>query len=315
MFLKSIIKIVVLSFLLTVLSVQGFCSDESILAEADPLQVNIADVINYQVSFVLPADAQIKQPFIKQGKLGDFEIKSFHENIKEDDQNKNQFILSYNLQIFKTGEFSIPAYTVEYRTKPDAKWQSLASDKIDIKVESLLPDKENLSLKPLKPKIIIWGDFLPWIIALFIIALIAGAIYYKTKTKNKTKEEQILKDPAHIIALRQLQTLKQEELIIKGKVKQYYTRLSDCLRQYVENRFALNALAMSTEEFLKKAKALPFLNAEQRSSLKDFLVLSDLVKFAKHGSTNQEAEKAFNAAVSFVEQTKEQGIEEESPKI
>ncbi len=57
-------------------------------------------------------------------------------------------------------------------------------------------------------------------------------------------------DPAHVIALRDLERLMSEKLWEKGEIKAYYTRLTEILRQYLENRFSVYSLEMTTDETL-----------------------------------------------------------------
>jgi hypothetical protein len=89
-------------------------------------------------------------------------------------------------------------------------------------------------------------------------------------------------------------------------MEEFFDRLSGCIRHYLENRFCLRAPQMSTEEFMEIAKTSPLLQGEHKRLLRDFLSLADLVKFARYGSSPQEADQAYNAAHHFVEQTKEE---------
>jgi hypothetical protein len=98
----------------------------------------------------------------------------------------------------------------------------------------------------------------------------------------------------------------------KGQVKEYYTRLSDIVRHYLENRFSYRAPEMTTEEFLSFVRGSSRLAGKHKELLADFLSKCDMVKFAKYGPTPIEILDSFKAAESLVEQTKEEEKVEEA---
>lgn len=83
-------------------------------------------------------------------------------------------------------------------------------------------------------------------------------------------------------AAQSLQALEQEGLPARGMVNLYYTRLSTIARHYIEERFAIPAAEMTTEEFLHKLKQENVFSAKQKELLQEFLNGSDMAKFARH---------------------------------
>ncbi len=288
------------------------CAEAKISASVDAQEITIGDTINYTLSAVLPVDAALKDAFVAEGKLGEFEIRDFKSNIEKDKTQKLR--LDYKLSVFKTGRHTIPAYKITYRGSSKEQWQVLSAEAIDIRVQSVLADGREPGLKPLKPKVMIWRDFWAWVV---VLVLISGALWagFKSWRKNKkVLKEAVVAEPAHVIAYRQLEELQRANLVARGRMDEYYEKLSGCLRRYLEKRFFLRAPWMSTEEFLKEVKASPVLNAAQRAVLKEFLLLSDLVKFARYGSSAKEASEAFARAKSFIDQTKQEENQEEKTK-
>jgi hypothetical protein len=94
-------------------------------------------------------------------------------------------------------------------------------------------------------------------------------------------------------------------LIEAGRVKEYYYRLSNILRHYIENRFHLRAPERTTEEFLVELQSSDALNQNYRELLSAFLTECDLVKFANYGATRDDAQRAHDTAVRFIEETRE----------
>ena len=295
------------------LQINVFCAEARISASADMREMTIGDIIKYTVLIGLPNDMQLKDSFAAEGKLGEFKIRDFRWSVEKGEA--QNFQLNYYLSIFKTGEQDIPAYEIKCRVSPEDQWQTVKTKAITIKVQSVLVDEKNPVLKPLKPKIIIWRDYLPWMIffVLFFGAVWAGWYYWQKKQKSVEKQVKVV--AAHIIAYRELEELDRENLIARGLIEVYFERLSGCIRRYLENRFFLRAPLMSTEEFLQVVKASPVLNLAQRTALRNFLLLSDLVKFACYGSTSKEAQEAYAGARNFIDQTKQEENAQEAAKV
>ncbi len=85
--------------------------------------------------------------------------------------------------------------------------------------------------------------------------------------------------PAHVIAFEALEKLIGESLPSQGLVKEYYFRLSEIVRSYLERRFGINGLEMTSDEIRSWLEGRS-LSAKIRLSIDDFLGETDLVKFA-----------------------------------
>jgi hypothetical protein len=161
-------------------------------------------------------------------------------------------------------------------------------------------------IKPYRAPLTI-GEILPWILTAFIAAaVIWGAIILFKRLRKKKEAPEIVKnpDPAHIIAFRELEKLRLEELWQKGEIKQYYTRLTEILRLYLENRYGVCSLEMTTHETLDALVKTGFRRDASYNILKNILTGSDLVKFAKYKPEATEHEEHFQNSWKFVENTK-----------
>ena len=110
-------------------------------------------------------------------------------------------------------------------------------------------------------------------------------------------------------AYRQLEALRQDNLLDKGLFKEFFTRVADIARLYMENRFNIRAPHMSTEEFLYSLAMSGHLNNIQCAALKGFLNSCDMVKFAKYAPSVNEALKNFDCAQKLIDETKPNAIE------
>lgn len=160
-----------------------------------------------------------------------------------------------------------------------------------------------------------WQDYLDYILAallfLVLLIIIGLGIYFALRKKNKGyffKPKVIL--PPHIIALNSLDKIKLEKLWQQGLEKEFYTELTDTLREYIERRFMLNAFEKTSDEILEAIKN----HIETESSLdslQQILKLSDLVKFAKYKPLSNENDLSIVNAYLFVNQTKIETVTEE----
>ena len=151
-------------------------------------------------------------------------------------------------------------------------------------------------------------EIIKWlIIAMAAAALVWGFfVYMKRFKKGKPGiEEVIIHEPAHIIAFRELERLRDEELWQKGQLKSYYSRLTEILRQYLENRYKVYSLELTTTETLQALVATGFRRDGEYDRLKLVLTTADLVKFAKYIPDSREPEIHYRNSWEFVEATKE----------
>jgi len=160
-----------------------------------------------------------------------------------------------------------------------------------------------------------WGSLFTTILLILLILLILIGCYllYKKYFKKKpvlNDKELKLLQPAHVVALAQLDKIKNEKLWQQGRWKEYHTELTDVIREYIERIFNINSMEMTSEEILIHLKELRLEQKATYLGLQQILKLADLVKFAKWNATPDEHELSLMNAYLFVNQTK---IEEVVP--
>jgi hypothetical protein len=112
--------------------------------------------------------------------------------------------------------------------------------------------------------------------------------------------------PAHVIALRNLEALKQQDIWIQQDLDAATVALSDILRAYIENRFSIQAPDLTTEEFLLQVEAdAPWPEAQQ-SGLAAFFNAADRIKFAGARPGTGILDDLYGSVLDFVNTTKEQ---------
>ncbi|MBC7188339.1 MAG: hypothetical protein H5U38_15040 [Calditrichaeota bacterium] len=300
------------------LAVAGLMAGAALLAPAqaaitveskvDRATIYIGDRIVYTVTVKRTADVVVEMPSLGAN-LGMFEIRDYavKEPSKQGDLITEQ--TEYVISTFETGEFEIPPLTVRYHTAADTTRRELRTEPIKITVLSLNPDQAG-DIRDIKPPLEIprdWGRLLRragvGALALLLLAAAVVAFIRYRKGKGLLPRKEKPPRPAHEVALEELDALVRSGLLEKGETKQFYSELSEIVRRYIEGRFYVAALEMTTGEVLQAMEEAA-LGSEERELLRELLELSDLVKFAKYLPGAQENERAVHLAYDFVERTK-----------
>ncbi len=196
---------------------------------------------------------------------------------------------------------------------------TLASRPVSLVVKPIPiePSKGPRDIKqPVKVPFIVYAlYFLFWFMILQLVALgIYFLVSHLQKKKRKDRLPEIMRKPAeppHIFALRELNNLKDARLWQQGRVKEYYTRLTDILRKYLEYRYDIKALEQTSAETLRSLTAVGFNDNRLFEILKEVLETGDLVKFAKYQPQPDVNESMLLNAFVFVNETKESWKKEE----
>lgn len=152
-----------------------------------------------------------------------------------------------------------------------------------------------------------WYDYIPeWLlwallgVAVAAIGIALFLLYRKNGTLIVRHEKPV--DP-YEAAMSELNRLRERKLAETGREKEYYTTLVDILRTYLERRFAINAMEMSTTQILHSLRHNPE-TRDNQPRIKQILEIADFVKFANVRPMPDDNIKTFNNVVEFVEATK-----------
>jgi len=265
-------------------------------ASVNPTRMTIGDRILYTLTVTAPEGIEIARPSVP-GEAGGFRIMPLGLR-----QGKGTISYLYDLRMYETGEKLIPAPVVVVKNR-DGRTASLSPGTIPIVVESVL-SADSRDIRDIKPPLEL--GYIPMRLFVWVLigaALVAGAaiLFLRRMRERKVAAPPLL--PPHLAAYAELDRLLAMNLISQGRVKEYYIRLSDIVRRYIEGRFGLKAPDRTTEEFLAEAGASGLLDARARTLVGDFLEQCDMVKFAQYGPTGDEITGAHAAAKRFVDET------------
>jgi hypothetical protein len=290
-------------------------SPVTVHAVATPDDTTIGTRIRYEVTVSAPEGIEVvvAQP---AEKIGDMDIVDFGTvPASKGPDGRVAFTRWWQLVAWTPGHHLL--------TSPPVRWRVAGGELADAKpaeigvtVASLLEKQTDAAdIRDIKPPDPIPVDWRPYYAIVGVLALlVVTALGIRWLVTRRTRPVRAAPPtPADEIAHAALEALRARALIERGAFKEFYSALTDIVRRYLEDRFHVRAPEMTTEEFLVATSRDGRLAPAHRRLLGEFLVESDLVKFAKHVPTGSDSERAFDAARRFVDETTERAGASPSP--
>lgn len=161
-----------------------------------------------------------------------------------------------------------------------------------------------------------WGIF-RWVLLAVLLAGVGVAGYYLITYLQRRKLEEAGNEvvteplrPAEEVALEKLDAIKEKKIWQQGQVKEYYTQLTDVVREYIARRFEVSSVEQTSDETLRDIRPLLSERKDLYDQLRKMLTLADLVKFAKWSTTPDENELSLRNAYTFVRETTIKSLED-----
>lgn len=215
-------------------------------------------------------------------------------------------LFDYTVQPFDPETYTIPPFAVVPTPGADTVFsKALALKVIPVEVDSLDTINPMTGIVSAQSR---WYDYIPgWLIWLICIAVIVigGVFAYRMlrKRKEEIAELKAKPIPPYELAMSRLDSLRSRHLTESGHEKEYYTELVDILRQYLNGRFGINAMEMTSTQIVKALRSNPDTRMTA-DMVRAVLSIADFVKFAKVRPLPDDNVKAYSRALDFVEQTK-----------
>ena len=211
------------------------------------------------------------------------------------------------VQVFDSGYYKLPEFVfVAGRDSVRSRQLSLTVVPVKVKADDEISPMTDVA-EPEDPSIF---DALPdwlvdwwWVILLCLI--LAAATWWAIRRYRTVGSILPPKpeEPPYDVAMARLRRLKARKLWESGREKEFYTYLTDILRIYLDKRFGIRAMEMTSREIMQTLADNPELRAN-RAGMRQILDMADFVKFAMVRPLPDDNIKAFDNAVAFVEATK-----------
>ena len=296
-----------LSILLaTIFANISFAGEISVKASLEPADILIGEQSKFKLELIQPNSEKVSWPQFADTLATNVQIV---EKLKTDTTKLSDGRISI------TSEYLVTSYDSGFYYIPEQIFQTATekafTNPLGLTVNTVPVDENTDDINAEKAVMsapFSWIEFAKWtgmglagVLVIVIIALLLMRFVFNKKVKILPTEPEIIL-PAHVVALQKLEQIKTEKIWQQGQIKQFYTDITDVIREYLENGYEINAMEMTTDEIVALVKKNKELD-EIRNVLKEMLELSDLVKFAKFVPLENENEAVVLNAFMIVEKT------------
>ncbi len=307
--MKKIGQYILLSFLLITLTCTNSKSQDIMIStslSADTIL--IGDQMRYSLKLKQPSNLTIIFPQFTDTLVNNIEIleKSEIDTLIVDEE---YLLLQQDLLItcFDSGYYKIPGS--KFTTNTANLIKELISEEVYLQVLTM-PLDTNQAIFDIKLPYgapVQFIEVLPYILGLLILAAILFAVFWFIRKRKRKKQIGVRFKPLvppHITALQELDKVKEERLWQNNREKEYYSRLTEILRIYLEGRYEIYAMEQTSDEILNSLRKTAFNDNRLFDKLRSTLTISDLAKFAKLKPSPNENEACLLDAYIFVNDTK-----------
>ncbi|OQY03865.1 MAG: hypothetical protein B6I20_04200 [Bacteroidetes bacterium 4572_117] len=321
---KITILIILSIFADNLLKAQQFTASTKL----DTFQIEIGDQVYLKLNVTQAKDQIVKFPQFNDTLIDGIEIISVTgtDTIHADNNtlkiSKKLLITSFEDSLFNIPKFAFTSgIDTVYSNPVGFAVQMVSLDSAEI---SKIDTTQMLKIFDVKSPIDVpwtFKEFLlnnyPYIISIVVLLSLALLIWYIIKRYKDNKPIFKIskpKEPAHVIALRSLNELKEKKLWQMDREKAYYSELSYILREYIENRYNISALERTSHELLELIRHSNLIEKDRFLELSQVLKLADLAKFAKFKPLPNENDLSLTNAFSIVNNTIPEVVDNENNK-
>ena len=217
---------------------------------------------------------------------------------------------------FEEGLYELPQIALQ-RMSSDGVLDTLVFDPVRLEVKTMPVDTATFQPHDIKAQIrypVTVQEVLPWLGLFWVVSIIVILIVCLIMMrKRKNDPEYVRKDPAHIVALRELDKYRGSQMWAPEKQKVFYSGVTDALREYISERYGIGAMEMTTAEIFGQMKGTDVPEQLQKDA-KELFDRADFVKFAKYVASEDENAATLPLAVRFVTETYQAEIVAEEEK-
>jgi hypothetical protein len=184
--------------------------------------------------------------------------------------------------------------------------KSLALKVVEVEVDTTKLDKF-FGPKDVQDNPFRWSDWsLSFWLSILMLVLLALAYYlYLRLRDNKpiiARIKIVKRLLPHQKAMKEIEQIKADKMVSSENQKEYYTKLTDTLRKYIEERYGFSAMEMTSTEIIERLMASD--DQQSLSELRQLFMTADLVKCAKYSTMINENDANLVNAIDFINQRK-----------
>ena len=304
-------KILIISIILTA-SVLRVSAQVSVEATIDSIQIFVGQQAHVTLTATAKENAKVVFPQFKPMEYITPGVEVLDRQELEQQPLDNGFVsrsMVYTMTSFDDTLYYIPPMTVKIDGKPYES-KSLALKVLTIEVDTLHAE-QFFGPKDVQDNPFQWSDWsLPFWLSVLMLVLLAVAYYFYLRLRDNKpiiSHIRIVKRLLpHQKAMKEIEQIKADKMVSSENSKEYYTKLTDTLRKYIEERYGFNAMEMTSSEIIERLMA----SQDQKAldELRQLFTTADLVKFAKYSTLINENDANLVNAIDFINQTKLENV-------
>lgn len=212
---------------------------------------------------------------------------------------------------FEEGLYELPQIVIG-RVSKDGVLDTLVFEPMRMEVKTMPVDTATFTPHDIKSQIrypLTFAEVFPWAFGGWILALlIIMVVCLVMIRRRKGGPTSVNNDPAHIVALRKLDSYRGNQMWAPEKQKAFYSGVTDTLREYIDSRYGISAMEMTTAEIFDDMKSTD-VPENLRNEMKELFDRADFVKFAKYVATDDDNASVLPVAVRFITETYQAELE------
>ena len=299
-------------FLITLIaSVLRISAQVQVEASIDSIQIFVGEQVHVTLSATAKEQSKVEFPQFKPTEYITPGVEVLGAEELEAKEQDNGFVtrqMVYTMTSFDDTLYYIPPMKVKIDGKPYES-KSLALKVLTFEVDTTNVD-QFFGPKDVQDNPFQWSDWsLSFWLSVLMLLLLAAAYYlYLRLRDNKpiiTHIRVVKRLLPHQKALQQIEQIKADKMVASENSKEYYTKLTDTIRKYIEERYGFNAMEMTSSEIIEKLTASQ--DQKALAELRQLFTTADLVKFAKYSTLINENDMNLVNAINFIDLTKLEG--------
>ncbi|MBO5548705.1 MAG: hypothetical protein J5954_03660 [Prevotella sp.] len=291
-----------LTIILIISSLYTF-AQASVQAKITPIEMLIGEQAQVTLTVEANDDAKVEFPTFqpRQMLVPGVEVIATQQSVVDGKQT-----LAIVLTAFDGNLYHLPPFKVKVNGKEYAS-SDLALKVVEVEVDTTKMD-QFFGPKDVQDNPFLWADWsLPfWLSVLMLLVMVVGYYLYLRLRDNKpiiTHIKIVKRLLPHQKAMKEIEEIKANRMLTTEDSKEYYTKLTDTLRRYIEERYGFSAMEMTSSEIIDR-----LMSTDQQSldELRQLFTTADLVKFAKYSTQINENDANLVSAIDFINQTKQE---------
>lgn len=304
-------------FFVFLLSCTSLCSQEaSVQATINPIEIMIGEQAKVEVKAMMKEGSESVFPVFKPNQEiipGVEVIDSKDGGVHNAENGYVERTVTYTITSFDDTLYYLPPFEVKIGGKA-FKSKSLALKVLTLDVDTLHPENF-FGPKDVQSNPFLWSEWKTpfWLSVLLLLIMVVCYYLYLRLRDNKpiiksiSFVKRILPHQRAINEIEELRSGHRHSDDNQEELKNYYTKLTEALRKYIEERYGFSAMEMTSSEIIEQL--MKSADSKSLDELRHVFQTADLVKFAKYSTLINENDANLVTALEFINETKREDVQ------